>query len=339
MVLVSLTSCVTHGTIVVNEESLAPATLIIRWAESGALYVDDEPFGQIAAGEAKEIQTRKDGDVTVRIVGGTATWARTVTIYSGRSVEVTDFERDSSSPIRNEIFISGGTFRMGTARGGNADERPVHTVRLDDLFMMATEVAVHDYDAFAAVVEMDFPDQGRGDRPVITVSWYDAVAYANWLSEQDGLTPVYALNETSVTWNRDADGWRLPTEAEWEYAARGGTQRSNFNSAGNGGESDVAWYREITRNPTYSAGQKEPNELGLYDLVRGFNYEWCYDWYGSYGSAAQTNPTGPSSGSRRVVRGGENSGGVSTGPTGRRRGEPGNRGLQTGFRLVRSAVR
>ncbi len=144
---------------------------------------------------------------------------------------------------------------------------------------------------------------GRGTRPAINVSWHDAVAYANWLSEQDGLTPAYRISGTEVTWNRSADGWRLPTEAEWEYAARGGTRARETIYAGSNDAGEVAWYTDNSGGKTHPVGEKRANELGLYDMS-GNVWEWCWDWYGSYSSESQRNPTGPASGSGRVGRGG-----------------------------------
>ncbi len=203
-------------------------------------------------------------------------------------------------------FVEGGSFHMGSPTGGSDDERPVRTVTLDSFLMTTTEVTFDAYDRFARATGRNLPNDegwGRGNRPAINVTWYDAVAYANWLSGQDGLTPAYRIDGTNVTWNRSADGWRLPTEAEWEYAARGGRQSRGYTYAGSNNADDVGWYGSNANSGTEPAAGKRANELGLYDMS-GNVWEWCWDVYGGYPSRSERNPTGPSSGDRRVLRGG-----------------------------------
>ncbi|HEX37418.1 MAG TPA: formylglycine-generating enzyme family protein, partial [Candidatus Cloacimonetes bacterium] len=142
------------------------------------------------------------------------------------------------------------------------------------------------------------------------VSWYDAVEFCNKKSRKEGLTPCYSGSGKNITCNFNANGYRLPTEAEWEYAARGG-HLANGSNLRNGGYTysgsdnidDVAWYSDNSGRKTHPVGQKQPNELGLYDMS-GNVWEWCWDWKGSYSSSSQTNPRGASSGSTRVLRGG-----------------------------------
>lgn len=193
---------------------------------------------------------------------------------------------------------------------GARDEQPAHGVTIDSFFMMATEVTFDDYDAYARTTRRTLPSDegwGRGSRPVIFVSWFDAAKYANFLSHQDDLEPAYEIDCQDVSWNEDADGWRLPTEAEWEYAARGGNHSRQTPYAGASDIDQVAWYSENAGEQTQSVAQKHPNELGLYDMS-GNVWEWCWDWYGRnyYSESPTDNPTGPLSGqlSMRVLRGG-----------------------------------
>ena len=142
---------------------------------------------------------------------------------------------------------------------------------------------------------------GYGDHPMVEVTWYGAVAFAYYLNELEGREQTYSLDDWSVDYAKA--GYRLPTEAEWEYAAKGGDQSKGYKYAGSDNVDQVGWYSSNSGWNTHPVGQKEDNELGLYDMS-GNVWEWCWDWYGSYSSGSQTNPTGPSSGSYRVRRGG-----------------------------------
>ena len=311
-------------------------------ATAGTVYLDGTRMGAIGAGQTATLSDVEAGSRRVEVRYANGERERfTVTVRTGSTAAASFsyIERpDIARALRNEVLIQGGTFQMGSASGGFDDERPVHTVRLDSFFMMATEVTFSDYDAFAHATGRNRPDDegwGRGTRPVINVRWYDAVAYANWLSEWDGLTPVYRINGTSVTWNQRADGWRLPTEAEWEYAARGGHRARNTRYAGSGTAGAVAWYDGNAGGQTHPVGQKQANEAGLYDMS-GNVWEWCWDWYGSYRSGTRTNPTGPASGQFRVLRGGSwNSSATGARVALRDYNDPGSGGSNNGFRLVR----
>ena len=173
----------------------------------------------------------------------------------------------------------------------------------------------------------DGEEQGR--RPVEKVSWYDAIVYCNILSIKEGLTPCYTIKGStdpalwgtspastsaedyadweSVTCNFNANGYRLPTEAEWEYAARGGKAGISDGSweywySGSNTKDDVAWYYDNSDRKTHEVGKKKANALGLYDMS-GNVFEWCWDWYGGYPSGTE-DPAGPDTGSDRVGRGG-----------------------------------
>jgi formylglycine-generating enzyme required for sulfatase activity len=140
--------------------------------------------------------------------------------------------------------------------------------------------------------------------PVEMVSWYDAVEYCNKRSLQERLTPAYTIKGTNVAWNRNANGYRLPTEAEWEYAAKGGNgSPGNYEYSGSSRADAVAWYEANSKEETQPVGRKASNSLGLYDMS-GNVWEWCWDWYGDYSSESQRDPAGSSSGSFRVLRGG-----------------------------------
>ena len=189
------------------------------------------------------------------------------------------------------IPVKGGTFSMGATseqQDSYSSEKPVHSVTLSDYYIAETEVT----QALWQAVMGSNPSYFKGkNNPVEKVSYYDCKAFINKLN---------TLLANQLPAGRK---FRLPTEAEWEYAARGGSQSKGYKYSGSNTFDDVAWYDSNSRRKTHPVKQKQPNELGIYDMS-GNVYEWCSDWYGGYSSSAQTNPTGPSSGSHRVLRGG-----------------------------------
>ncbi|MDK2951471.1 MAG: hypothetical protein PWQ77_1136 [Kosmotogales bacterium] len=211
------------------------------------------------------------------------------------------------------VFVQGGTFRMGSA-SGNDDEKPVHQVTLDYNFIIGKyEVTFDEYDEYCSETGKSKPDDfgwGRGKRPVIYVSWYDAIEYCNWLSENENLPAAYDENGKFLDANGDITyditevvGYRLPTEAEWEYATRGGSETQNYEYSGSNDIDEVAWYDGNSENKTHEVGTKAANELGIFDMS-GNAHEWCSDWYGNYSNTEELNPVGPTSGPYRVRRGG-----------------------------------
>ena len=183
------------------------------------------------------------------------------------------------------VKVSGGTFQMGATSSGDLLDRdkPVHQVTLSDYYIGETEVTQELWQAVMGSNPSKFT--GSGQLPVEYVSWDDCQTFITKLNELTGMQ------------------FRLPTEAEWEFAARGGNSSQHYKYSGSNNIDDVAWYSNNSNRNTHEVGTKAPNELGLYDMS-GNVREWCQDWYGSYNSSAQTNPTGPTSGSNRVNRGG-----------------------------------
>ena len=263
-------------------------------------------------------------------------------IYGSHSLKVKAYDRvgnwgevkyGSPCPLPVFVFVPGGEFQMGDLWGdGDYDERPVHTVRVDDFYMSKYEITNAQYVQFLNAIgrhrmggeplietKSEVSDShillkggryvvesGYEDHPMIEVSWYGAVAFCNWLSREAGLEEVY--DESTGEADFSKVGYRLPTEAEWEYAARAGGKEIKYpngnslthddaNYDGTGGRD--RWWR------TSPVGSFPPNELGLYDMA-GNVWEWCNDWYdsGYYSRSPVDNPTGPSSGSYKVLRGG-----------------------------------
>ena len=213
------------------------------------------------------------------------------------------------------VLVERGSFTMGDTWGdGSDDQKPAHIVELTYDFLIGKyEVTFDQYDWFCEETGRKTPSDnswGRGSRPVIFVSWWDAIAYCNWLSEKEKLPKAY--DDKGNFLDKDGRittdpsrvvGYRLPTEAEWEFAARGGNKSKGYKYSGSDNVNEVAWYTSNSGGKTQEVGKKAPNELGIYDMS-GNVWEWCSDWYGDYSSSAQTNPYNSPAGSRRVIRGG-----------------------------------
>ncbi|MBA4300876.1 MAG: hypothetical protein C0433_12360, partial [Cyclobacterium sp.] len=187
------------------------------------------------------------------------------------------------------ITVEGGTFSMGDLRGdGGEDQLPVHNVTLKTFKMAKTETTVAQWKAFCNSTGRSMPfkrSEWIDSHPIENISYTEAVAYCDWLSKKTNAE------------------YRLPTEAEWEYAARGGKLSKGTKYSGGVGIDPTGWFDENSGGKTHSVATKKPNELGIYDMSGNVS-EWCSDWYGDYPSGAVSNPTGPASGTDRVFRGG-----------------------------------
>ena len=197
-----------------------------------------------------------------------------------------DNEEVINDLISNMVYVEGGTFSMGATpeQGSDAwdEEKPVHEVTVSSFSIGKYEVTQEEWKA----VMGSNPSYFKGDSlPVERVSWEDCQEFISKLNALTG------------------KNFRLPTEAEWEYAARGGNKSQGYKYSGSNDLDKVGWYTENSGSITHEVGMKSPNELGLYDMS-GNVWEWCNDWYGDYSADAQTNPTGSSSDSLCVVRGG-----------------------------------
>lgn len=246
---------------------------------------------------------------------------RNSTHHSSSTSSTVSLSAELNKLINNMVYVSGGTFTMGATseQGSDAfdDEKPTHSVTLSSYYICKYEVT----QALWRAVMGSNPSNFKGDNlPVVWVSWNDCQTFINRLNSYTGRN------------------FRLPTEAEWEFAARGGNYSRHYKYSGSNYIGDVAWYDDNSGTRTHPVGTKQPNELGLYDMS-GNVWEWCSDWYGSYSSYSQSDPTGPNSRSNRVLRGGSWINNARYCRSSYRNGyAPGYRGYGLGLRLVLSQL-
>ena len=258
--------------VVLTKPGYASVSQRVTVSENASASVDVK----MQKGEMKNSQIDESA-LSVSAINLTPNWSASVTPSQRAVLE---------KLIANMVKVEGSTFTMGaTPEQGNDAyeyERPAHQVTLSDYYIGRYEVTQKEWQA----VMGDNPSKFYGDNlPVDYVSWNDCQDFINKLNQLTGLK------------------FRLPTEAEWEFAARGGKQSKGYKYSGSDNAKNIAWYEKNSGSKPHQVGTKEPNELGIYDMSGNVG-EWCGDWYGRYSSSAQTNPTGPSSGSYRVLRGG-----------------------------------
>ena len=258
--------------VVLTKPGYASVSQRVTVSENASASVDVK----MQKGEMKNSQIDESA-LSVSAINLTPNWSASVTPSQRAVLE---------KLIANMVKVEGSTFTMGaTPEQGNDAyeyERPAHQVTLSDYYIGRYEVTQKEWQA----VMGDNPSKFYGDNlPVDYVSCNDCQDFINKLNQLTGLK------------------FRLPTEAEWEFAARGGKQSKGYKYSGSDNAKNIAWYEKNSGSKPHQVGTKEPNELGIYDMSGNVG-EWCGDWYGRYSSSAQTNPTGPSSGSLRVLRGG-----------------------------------
>jgi formylglycine-generating enzyme required for sulfatase activity len=235
--------------------------------------------------------------------------------------------------MNNFVKVDGGLFVR------SCDDRQVKK----GIFINKIEVKVNEFYIDDFVITqgdwnqvMDYnPSYFRNDElPVECVGWYEAVLFCNEKSVKDGLQSCYIINGEHVECDFNVNGYRLPTEAEWEFAAIGGVKSKGFRYAGSDSIDEVAWYSKNAGKTTHSRGQKLANELGIYDMC-GNVFEWCWDWWDKFDCVYMDNPTGPTTGKMKVVRGNNWVNGKSTSELNRRvHRNPYSKSHHQGFRIV-----
>ena len=247
---------------------------------------------------------------------------------------------------KNMILVEAGRFEMGK-------NRDKHFVTIgNDFYISKYQVTFAEYDEFYEDEGKKKPDDkgwGRGNRPVINISWYDAIEFCNWKSKKDGYEEVYIINKKvedklnkSINDNKkwtlncdfDKKGYRLPTEAEWEFAAKGGNKSKGYIYSGSNEIKEVARCYVKNGSKTHPVGNKESNELGIHDMS-GNVEEFCWDWYDTYVNSSYSK--GPNTGSFRVGRGGSwNSNSLNCRIASRYSIDPSFSYDDNGFRLTRT---
>ena len=323
--------------VVVNDRTLVPVRAIIEemggtvtWDEetqtAGLTYGDDEISLTIGSATAYfnneaytlDVAPATINDRTMLPIRFIAESFQFSVDWNGveQRITITKTENtDTTIDVEgNFVLINGGTFQMGspaTEPERDADE-VLHEVTADSFYMAETELTQEEYQEIMGSNPSE--NQGAG-LPVENVSWYDAIAYCNARSEAEGLTPCYTISGTTVAWDRSANGYRLPTEAEWEYAARANTDTpfsfgdyvndedaNCYNAYGYNNDASGSWVNGYLEH-TVAVSSYPANGNGLYN-IHGNVAEWVWDWYGDYSTETQENPTGAESGNYKIARGG-----------------------------------
>jgi formylglycine-generating enzyme required for sulfatase activity len=277
--------------------------MVIVEGSSAAVAVFNRALESLGVSDGQAIGSIADLDKASKSlaaqVAGFAAGRESEQSKRGRRGRAKDSEKDRTEPqepaptspldgsqLFNMAYVPGGTFMMGCPDGPNVcekDEKPAHRVTVSDFYISATEVTYAQWKE----VTGSYPDRNfKGDATLpVTVSWLETQDFLGKLSVRTGAK------------------YRLPTEAEWEYAARGGSQSKNYRYSGSNDVDEVAWYADNSGRKAHIAGGKQANELGLYDMG-GNMWEWCRDRYEKYSAEEQADPVVTDAGKNRVIRGG-----------------------------------
>ncbi len=268
--------------------ALLPTGQQVQTGEDGTYIMENLAVGTYT------LKAQKEGYWAYEEEGFQLTEGQTMTLDMELMTVAADFTETAFGMNLEMVYVEGGTFRMGGTEAAYDDEKPVHEVTLNGFHIGKYEVTQAQWknvmgstlEDQRALSDYDNGIAGAGsDCPMYYVSWNDAQAFCKKLSEKTGKTYV------------------LPTEAQWEYAARGRNKSNQTKYVGSDDMDEVAWYYKNSAGQTHSVGSKKANALGIYDMS-GNVWEWCSDWYGNYSSSPEVNPHGAAEGANRVTRGG-----------------------------------
>ena len=215
----------------------------------------------------------------------------------------------AQNKVPETIFIEGGSYSMGIGESKYFDEFPAHNVTVNDFYIGKYEVTIEEFTGFCRTAGLDLPS-GNPKMPITNISWEDAAMYCNWLSRFEHLDKCYKIirnpktDRIKIVFDKTANGYRLPTEAEWEYVARGGNTGKSYAFSGSNNADEVAWFAG-TGKMLHPIGEKKANTAGVYDMS-GNAQEWVYDVYTQdyYKNSPSENPINKKGSINRVSRGG-----------------------------------
>ena len=280
---------------------LQPVSTALKWSCSnsgGDALTFDVYFGTTNPPTATIATNVTQTSVSKTGLGNLTTYYWQVVAKSSKGTTTSGPVWQFTTTVNGMVLVASGTFQMGTTLIDDY-EKPVHQVTLTNNYLIGKyEVTQKEWrdvvvwkQGSATTPLSPNPAYTKGDSmPVANVSWNDVQTWLGYLNEKEGVTDA-------------SKKYRLSTEAEWEFAARGGINSKGYKFSGSDSYLDVAWSSDVANAVIHQVGTKAPNELGLYDMSGNVD-EWCMDYYGPYTSSAQTNPTGPSSGVYRILRGG-----------------------------------
>ncbi len=316
---------------------LSYGSILVSSNLEGEVWLDGKSQGKLPAHSQMRLSNVQSGSYYVELRAGDKSDGRSISIRKDQESKI-DFDFDLTPP--GMVLVEGGSFMMGSNDPESGDNSQ-HKVTLSSFWIGKYEITVREFRKFinatgylttaetgdsAWVYTGKFENpqkkgsanwanpffQQSDDHPVTCVSWTDAFAYCNWKSGREGLRPCYSINGNAAptSWKNGevvcdwgATGYRLPTEAEWEYAARGGTASKGFFYSGSNDMCDVAWYYDNAGNSTNPVGTKLPNEMGIHDMS-GNVWEICWDWMEKYPESESHDPKGAAGGHYRALRGG-----------------------------------
>ena len=333
----------------INKVTTGTGILIIENPLTADCYLGGKFLGTLNAGKAKKYTSVRAGTYTLEVLHKNSYYCKEIKINNRETVKITLNNADFSEYPDGLLYVSGGTFQMGTQfLNRNEDERPRHEVQIPSFMMTKTEI---EQKLWKDVMGYNRSEIKGDNYPVTNVSFYEAVLFCNTLSILNGLTPCYNIDKSktdpnnlcnldtlkySITCNWNASGYRLPTEAEWEYANRCGDNYNKLQFSGSNDANAVSWNFKNSDNKIHPVATKTPNLWGFYDLS-GNVYEWCWDYYDSYHKEKQFHPKGAGKGVYRVARGGSFDSGIdSCSSTARGGFAPNFQGNNLGFRIVRN---
>ena len=300
--------------------SLVKYTVLFMEQGYFMLYINKKLIGTYKFGDKYFAETPENCalDIEIKAKTGESLFTKTIAVKKDGDNKVV-FALPGKNNPSEMIFVEGGEFKMGNA-SGDADEKTVRTVKISSFYISKTEVTCAEWlNVMETRVWDKYISQNvQMDYPAFNMTWYEAVDYCNRRSLREGLKPAYIVDKTHkdpqntnssdtqkwlVTIDALADGYRLPTEAEWEYAARGGKLSKSYKYSGSDLPGDSLWYIENSGKALHSVGKLKANELGICDMS-GNVTEWCFDWYAPYDITDLLNPVAKSKSEYRTLRGG-----------------------------------